>query len=69
MGIVEGQLAKTGAYVTGKDFTLADIVLGLATHRWKLSPIEHPDYPALTAYYERLSQRPAFQSQDWREFP
>lgn len=69
MGIVEEQLEKTGAYITGKDFTLADIVLGLATHRWKLSPIEHPDYPALAAYYERLSNRPAFQSQDWGDTP
>jgi len=69
MGIVDAHLAKTGAYITGKDFTLADIVLGLATHRWKLSPIKRPDYPALAAYYERLCRRPAFQSQSWGDTP
>ncbi|MEI7430899.1 MAG: glutathione S-transferase C-terminal domain-containing protein, partial [Betaproteobacteria bacterium] len=65
MGLLNAQLMKTGAYVTGKVFTVADIVLGLATHRWLLSPIVRPDFPALAAYYERLSNRPAFQCQTW----
>lgn len=34
MTILDAQLAKTGAYVAGETFTLADIVLGLSTHRW-----------------------------------
>ena len=60
MQILEGQLQKTGAYVTGADFTLADIVLGLATHRWCMAPIERPELPAVHAYYDRLSLRPGF---------
>jgi glutathione S-transferase len=60
MTILEEQLRQTCAFVTGARFTLADIVLGLATHRWFMTPMERPQLPAVTDYYERLSQRPAF---------
>jgi len=61
MAILDAQLERTGAYVTGADFTLADIVLGLSTHRWYLTPQDaRPALPAVAAYYERLSTRPAF---------
>jgi glutathione S-transferase len=60
MAILEGQLQRTGAYAAGATFTLADVVLGLATHRWFAAPIERPVLAAVQAYYERLSQRPAF---------
>lgn len=61
MGILEAQLAATGAYAAGETFTLADIVLGLSVNRWKMSPIERPAYPAIDQYYALLNQRPAFQ--------
>lgn len=60
MTMLDEQLAKTGAFVTGARFTLADIVLGLSTHRWFMTAMERPVLPAVTDYYERLSQRPAF---------
>ena len=58
MGILEQQLDKTGAFVTGARFSLADVVLGLSLNRWLMTPIERPDTPALRAYAERLRQRP-----------
>jgi glutathione S-transferase len=58
MGILEGQLGKTGAYAAGAAFSLADVVLGLSLNRWLMTPIERPDHPALAAYAERLLQRP-----------
>jgi glutathione S-transferase len=58
MGILEGQLSKTGAYAAGADFSLADIVLGLSVNRWLSTPMARPDYPAIEAYAERLRQRP-----------
>ncbi|GAA3889472.1 MULTISPECIES: glutathione S-transferase family protein [Gibbsiella] len=61
MGILEAQLAATGAYAAGETFTLADIVLGLSVNRWKMSPIDRPAYPAIDKYYALLNQRPAFQ--------
>ena len=60
MGVLEAALQSTGAYVCAHGFTLADIVLGLATHRWCMTPIEHAELPAVRAYYERLSLRSAF---------
>jgi glutathione S-transferase len=60
MRIVEATLARSGAFMTGANFTLADIVIGLAVHRWFMTPMQHPDLPAVGAYYERLSQRPAY---------
>jgi glutathione S-transferase len=61
MAMLDAQLARTGAYVTGDVFTLADVVLGLSTHRWYSLPVERTDLPAVAAYYERLSTRPGFQ--------
>jgi glutathione S-transferase len=58
--ILDAQLAKTNAYVCGDTFTLADVVLGLATNRWLMTPMERPTLPAIDAYIERLSLRPAF---------
>jgi glutathione S-transferase len=57
---LDAQLAATGSYVTGATFTLADIPLGLSTHRWLMAPIERPTLSAVEAYYERLSQRAGF---------
>jgi glutathione S-transferase len=60
MGLLDRQLDRTGAYVAGADLTLADIVLGLSTHRWLATPIERPALPAVDAYYARLLARPGF---------
>ena len=60
MRILDAQLARTGAFVAGATFTLADIVIGLATHRWLATPIARPEFPALAAYYARLCERPGF---------
>lgn len=60
MGIVDARLARTGAYVAGTTFTLADVVIGLSTHRFLLTPMQRARLPALEAYYARLRERPAF---------
>ena len=60
IGILERQLAATGAYAAGADFSLADVVLGLSVNRWMLTPLERPHYPAVFEYYERLGERPGF---------
>jgi glutathione S-transferase len=61
MQILDTRLQHTGSYAAGPAFTLADVVLGLSTHRWFMTPIgPRPRLPAVEAYYERLSERPAF---------
>jgi len=60
MEILDRQLQKTGAYVSGEQFSLADIPVGLSVNRWFETPLEHPHLPAVSAYYERLGQRPGY---------
>lgn len=60
MQVLDSQLNRTGAYVVGSGFTLADVVLGLSVNRWYGTPMERPHLPAVESYFERLSQRPAF---------
>jgi glutathione S-transferase len=36
------------------------VVLGLSVNRWKMTPFDKPDVPAIEAWFERLNQRPAF---------
>lgn len=62
MAILEAQLARTGAYAAGADFTLADVVLGVSVNRWLMTPIERPELPAVAAYVERLDARPGFRA-------
>jgi glutathione S-transferase len=69
MGILNATLAKGGPFVTGSTFTLADIVIGLATHRWYSTPMERPALAAVEAYYERLSDRPGFKTYGRNGFP
>ncbi|WDY55994.1 glutathione S-transferase family protein [Pseudomonas sp. PSKL.D1] len=60
MSILDQQLAATGAYVAGDQFSLADIPIGLSVNRWFETPFEHPHLPAVRDYYERLSSRVGF---------
>jgi len=60
--MLDAHFARGGQFVTGEFFTLADVVLGLSTHRWLMSPIERPQLDAVHGYYQRLSVRPAFRA-------
>lgn len=60
VGILDEQLSRTGGFVAGPVFTLADIPIGLSVNRWFLTPMERPSFPAVAAYYERLGLRRAF---------
>jgi glutathione S-transferase len=62
MAILDRQFEKAGGHVTGSSFTLADIVLGLATQRWLATPIERPELGAVLAHHARLSARPAWRA-------
>ncbi|MEC4168193.1 glutathione S-transferase [Pseudomonas sp. MS-1(2024)] len=57
MKILNRQLESTGAYVSGEEFSLADIPIGLSVNRWFETPLAHPDFPAVSDYYDRLNHR------------
>jgi glutathione S-transferase len=48
-------------YVAGSSFTMGDIAPGSLVYRWLGLDIERPDLPALRSWYERLTDRPAYQ--------
>jgi glutathione S-transferase len=61
VGQLEEHLKETGPYMTGDTFTVGDIPVGLVVNRWfNLKFDGKPDYPAVAAYYEKLSERPPF---------
>jgi glutathione S-transferase len=63
MKLLNDHLAANGPYMLGTRFTLADIPVGLVVNRWfSLAGLERPDCPTLSAYYELLTQRPAFRA-------
>lgn len=49
-------------YAAGDDFTIGDIPLGVWAYRWFELPIDRPDLPRLKAWYEKLRERPAYQT-------
>lgn len=49
-----------GPWLTGSDFTLADILVGPTLYRYHTLEIPRRDRPRLAAYYARLTERPAF---------
>jgi len=63
MRLLDQHFARGGQFATGELFTLADVVLGLSTQRWLLTPMDKPHLDALHGYYQRLSVRPAFRAQ------
>lgn len=58
--IVDEHLGRRD-YLAGQSFTMGDIPMGVAAHRWFNLPIERPAMSNLAHYYRRLCQRPAFQ--------
>ncbi|UPW17097.1 glutathione S-transferase [Agarivorans sp. TSD2052] len=60
MMLLERQLERSGDFILGSEFSLADIGIGLSTHRWLSTPMERPELPTVQAYYQRLSQRKGF---------
>ena len=57
--ILEAHLANND-YMAGKDFSMGDIPVGVATYRWLQLPIERSPLPSVERWYKRLTERPAF---------
>jgi glutathione S-transferase len=58
LAILDAQLAGR-AFVCGAQFTMADIVLGCAVHRWFGLPLARTARPNAERWYAALMQRPA----------
>lgn len=62
MTLFDTQLQRSGGFAAGPQFTLADIVLGLSTHRWLSTPMDRPALPAVADYCARLNTRAGFRA-------
>jgi glutathione S-transferase len=62
VGQLETHLKDNGPYMCGSHFTLADVPVGLVVNRWFCLNFKRPHYNAVAAYYERLSERPAYRA-------
>jgi len=59
--LLDEHLARQ-AYVAGEAFTVGDIPVGAWAQRWFNLPIQRPDLPHLSAWYERLCRRPPYRT-------
>ncbi len=62
MQVLEAHLSTTGPYVMGRDFTIGDIPVGLVVNRWFGIPFNKPEFKAVSAYYDKLAQRPVYRA-------
>lgn len=62
MTTLNASLAANGPYLTGNNFTLADVPAGIAVNRWFSIPFEKPELKAVSAYYDLLAERPAYKT-------
>jgi glutathione S-transferase len=56
-GILERHLEQRD-YVAGTSFSIADIAVACAAHRWLNLPAERVERPALRRWYESIARRP-----------
>jgi glutathione S-transferase len=66
---LDEQLSTAGPYLMGRDFTLGDVPAGLIVNRWFQTPFEKPTLKAVSAYYDRLGERPAYQAHGHNGMP
>ena len=65
--ILDGHLARQ-PYVCGASFTMGDIPLGCIAYRYFTVDVERPALPHVEAWYQRLTERPAYQAHVMRHF-
>ncbi|WP_293221981.1 glutathione binding-like protein [Ottowia sp.] len=60
-GVMDRQIERTGAYIAGTDYSIADIAIFPWLRSWQNQGIAWADYPALKAWFDRIAARPAVQ--------
>ncbi|HEX7757919.1 MAG TPA: glutathione S-transferase family protein [Caulobacteraceae bacterium] len=67
LALLDAHLA-TRPYVGGDHLTMGDLPIATQLYRYLNLPIDRPALPHVEAWYERLTQRPAFRAQVMRPF-
>lgn len=50
-------------WLSGAEFGIGDVPMGVYAYTWFTLPIERPSFPAIEAWYERIGMRPGFAEQ------
>jgi GST-like protein len=58
-GVLDAQLARTGACVAGAGYSIADMAIFPWVRTYKAQQVRLDDFPNVRAWYERVMQRPA----------
>jgi GST-like protein len=59
--VMNRQVERTGAYIAGPEYTVADIAIFPWLRSWQNQGIDWANYPALKAWFDRIAARPAVQ--------
>ena len=62
MQVLDDHLTKAGPYAMGGAFTVGDIPVGLVVNRWFSIDFPKPELKAVSAYYDRLTERPPYRA-------
>ncbi len=58
-GVIDTQLGKTGGYIAGKSYTIADIAIWPWLRNWQGQGQNMDDHPHLKRWFETIGERPA----------
>ena len=58
--VADAELSRSGGFIAGPRFSLADIAIGLSIHRWYAVPAAKPSLVHVQRYYDQLCERAAF---------
>lgn len=60
-GVLDAQLARTGAHVASDDYSIADMAIFPWVRTWKAQQVALERFGHVQAWYERIKARPAVQ--------
>ncbi len=60
-GVIDRQLDRTGAYIAGKTYTIADIAIWPWLRSHANQGVDLADYPQVRRWFETIGERPAVQ--------
>ena len=58
-GVLDGQLQRTGAFVAGDDYSIADMAIFPWIRTYKAQQVPLDDFPHVKTWFERVLARPA----------
>jgi GST-like protein len=58
-GVLDAQLERTGAFVAGADYSIADMAIFPWVRTWKAQRVPLDEFAHVKIWYEQLMQRPA----------